>query len=274
MRNIPVDLISRYEEAGWWTHETLGQVLARGLAAAPDAKFRVYSDVRPWSGTFGDVELVARRLAAGLGARGVGAGDVVAFQLPNWMEAAATFWASAFLGAALVPIVHFYGRKELAHILAAAKPRVFITAEEFGRMAYQPDLCVDIEVLGLVGRDFDDLLSDEPMAGTVAADPAGPALIAFTSGTTNAPKGVIHSHRSLVFESRQLSGQIRSIGEDQLIATPVGHFIGMLGALLIPVLTGRSVHLVDNWDPGVVLQLMQREADWGRVRRGRLVSHR
>ena len=50
------------------------------------------------------------------------------------MEAAATFWASAFLGAALVPIVHFYGRKELGHILASAKPRVFITAEEFGRL--------------------------------------------------------------------------------------------------------------------------------------------
>jgi non-ribosomal peptide synthetase component E (peptide arylation enzyme) len=134
MRNIPVELVTRYEEAGWWTRETLGQVLGRGLQAAPDAKFRVYSAVRPWSGTFRDVELVARRLAAGLHAGGVGAGDVVAFQLPNWMEAAATFWASSFLGAALVPNVHFYGRKELAHILAAAKPRVFITAEEFGRM--------------------------------------------------------------------------------------------------------------------------------------------
>jgi acyl-CoA synthetase (AMP-forming)/AMP-acid ligase II len=156
MRNIPVELVTRYEDAGWWTRESLGQVLAHGLQAAPDATFRVYSDVRPWSGTFGDVELVARRLAAGLRARGVGAGDVVAFQLPNWMEAAATFWASAFLGAALVPIVHFYGRKELAHILASAKPRVFITAEEFGRMTYQPDLCSDVPVVGLVGRAFDD----------------------------------------------------------------------------------------------------------------------
>ena len=134
MRNIPVELVARYEEAGWWTRETIGQVLAGGLQAAPDTKFRVYSAVGPWSGTFRDVESVARRLAAGLRARGVGAGGVVAFQLPNWMEAAAAFWASAFLGAALVPIVHFYGRKELAHILASAKPRVFITAEEFGRL--------------------------------------------------------------------------------------------------------------------------------------------
>jgi acyl-CoA synthetase len=259
MRNIPAELVTRYEGAGWWTRETLGQVLAGGLHAAPDARFRAYSAVRPWSGTFRDVEEVARRLAAGLRARGVGAGDVVAFQLPNWMEAAATFWASAFLGAVLVPIVHFYGRKELAHILASTKPRVFITAEEFGRMTYQPDLCSDIPVVGLVGRDFDELLADEPMAGTIPTDPGGPALIAFTSGTTSAPKGVVHSHRSLVCEARQLSGQIRSIGDNQLIATPVGHFIGMLGALLIPVLNGRSVYLIDNWDPAEVLALMDRD---------------
>jgi acyl-CoA synthetase (AMP-forming)/AMP-acid ligase II len=251
--------VARYEEAGWWTHETLGQVLSDSLHAAGDTGFRVYSGVRPWSGTFTDVERVGRRLAAGLLARGVGAGDVVAFQLPNWMEAAATFWASAFLGAAVVPIVHFYGRKELAHILATARPRVFITTEQFGRMEHHPDLCSDIPVVGLVGRDFDELLADEPLVDTVAADPAAPALIAFTSGTTSDPKGVIHSHQTLVCESRQLAGQIRSIGDNQLIATPVGHFIGMLGALLIPVLNGRSVNLLDSWEPGQVLALLDRD---------------
>ena len=125
-----------------------GRCWPRGLHAAPDSAFRVYSDVRPWTGTFADVELVARRLAAGLRARGVGPGDVVALQLPNWMEAAAAFWAAAFLGAAIVPIVHFYGRKEVAHIFATAKPQVFITAEEFGRLTYQPDLCSDVEIVG------------------------------------------------------------------------------------------------------------------------------
>src|ERR1700734_3081762 len=154
MRNIPVELVRRYEEARRWTRETLGQVLAGGLRAAPDAQFRVHSAVRPWAGTFRDVEHVARRLAAGLRARGVGAGDVVAFQLPNWMEAAATFWASAFLGAVLVPIVHFYGRNELAHIVSAAKPKVFITTAEFSRMTYQPDLFSRVPILALVGRDF------------------------------------------------------------------------------------------------------------------------
>src|SRR6185369_3843321 len=144
MRKIPSELVKRYEAEGWWTQDTLGDLLGRGLAAAPETPFRVHSAVRPWSGTFGDVERVARRLAAGLRARGVGPGDVVAFQLPNWMEAAAVFWASAFLGAVVVPVVHFYGRKELEYIVRVVKPRVFVTTERFGRMELQPDLLADV----------------------------------------------------------------------------------------------------------------------------------
>lgn len=86
MRQIPPELVERYENEGWWTRDTLGDLLARGLKAAPDTEFRIFSDVRPWEGTFADVELVARRLAGGLRKRGVGPGDTVAFQLPNWME--------------------------------------------------------------------------------------------------------------------------------------------------------------------------------------------
>src|SRR5246127_4422348 len=188
IRPISDELAQRYQAEGWWTQDTLGDLLARGLAAHPGTRFCVHSAVRPWSGTYRDVERVARRLAAGLRARGVGPGDVVAFQLPNWMEAAATFWASAFLGAVTVPIVHFYGRKELGHILTTAQPRAFITAEEFGRMRFQPELCDDIPILGLLGKSCCDLRDAKPLDGTLGADPAEPALIAFTSGTTSNPK--------------------------------------------------------------------------------------
>lgn len=259
MRNIPVELTKRYEQEGWWTPDTLGDLLARNLAAHPDTGFWVHSEIRPYAGTFADVELDARRLAAGLRAKGVGPGDVVAMQLPNWMEAAVTFWASTLLGAVVVPIVHFYGRKELGHILTAARPKVFITAEEFGRMRFAPELCADIPVVGLVGDNFDDLLADEPMPGTLPADPASPALIAFTSGTTSTPKGVIHSHQTLGFETRQLLENYPKDRGRQLTATPIGHFIGMLGAFLIPVLEGAPIDLCDVWDPGRVLKLMETE---------------
>jgi acyl-CoA synthetase len=257
LRTIPPELVKRYEAAGWWTRDTLGDLLARGLEAAPDAEFRVHSQARPWAGTFGDVERVARRLAAGLRRRGVGPGDVVAFQLPNWMEAAAVFWASTFLGAVVVPIVHFYGRKEVGYILRSVEPRVFVTAERFGRLEFQPDLCASVPIVGVVGRGFDELLDAEPIAGTLAADPAGTALIAFTSGTTRDPKGVVHSHQTLGFEVRQLVQHFPPGRGANLTSAPVGHFIGMLSALLIPVLDGSPVNLTDVWDPARVLALMR-----------------
>lgn len=264
MRKIPAELVRRYEHEGWWTAETLGDLLSQGLAAGPENRFEVHSAVRPYSGTFGSVERTARRLAAGLRDRGIGPGDVIAFQLPNWAEAAAVFWAAALLGAVVVPIVHFYGARELRYILAASRPRVFITAASFGRMAFAPELSAEVPIVGVVGGnaaggvgpDFDELLADQPMAGTVAIDAATPALIAFTSGTTRDPKGVIHSHQTLCFETRQLLDNYPKDRGRQLTATPVGHFIGMLGAFLIPVLDGAPIDLADTWDPAQVLALM------------------
>jgi len=62
-------------------------------------------------------------VAGGLQELGLGPGDVVAFQLPNWVEAAVTFYACAMLGVTLVPIVHFYGPKEVGFILRQSRAR-------------------------------------------------------------------------------------------------------------------------------------------------------
>jgi acyl-CoA synthetase len=267
MRTVPADLARRYEAAGYWTRDTIGDLLARGVAAAPDAVFQVHSDLRPWAGTFRDVDHLARRLAAGLRRRGVGPGDVIAFQLPNWVEAAVTFWAAAYLGAVIVPIVHFYGRKEVGYILQSVKPTVFIGTGKFGRLEFQPDLPADagVPIVGVVGGDspadspgpaFNSLLATEPMQGQLPADPAAPALIAFTSGTTRDPKGVIHSHQTLGFETRQLAALYPADRGHQLTSAPVGHFIGMLNAFLIPVLDGMPINLSDVWDAGRAMRLM------------------
>ncbi|MFW0787056.1 AMP-binding protein [Gordonia sp. CPCC 206044] len=256
VRNVPDNIRRRYEQNGWWTSETLGQIIENGLSGHPDNLFCVHSEERPFYGTFAEVETVARRLAAGLRARGVGPGDVIVFQLPNWMEAAATFWASSLLGAVVVPVVHFYGPKELAFILADAKPRVFITAERFGRMSHAPEVSAHVPVVGVVGSTFDDLLAPEPMDGLLPTDPDAPALIAYTSGTTRDPKGVIHTHQTLTFETRQLIAGYQPDRGRQLVSLPVGHFIGMAGAFLIPVIEGIHVDICDRWDPGRVIALM------------------
>jgi acyl-CoA synthetase len=275
VRTVPAELVEHYRAQGWWDDASLGQVVAAGLRDRSGAAFRVRSRVRPWNGTFADVDRAARSFAAALRARGVGPGDVVVIQLPNWVEAGIAFMATTYLGAVVVPVVHFYGAKELAYILDVTAPQVVITADSFGRadhLALYEDLLAtrpgplwlvvgDTPREGLPARAmaFADLLDTEPVEDPAAVDPDTPALVGFTSGTTRDPKGVVHSHRTLGCEARQLDYMFPRGGPTQITGTPVGHFIGMLNAFIVPLLRDRPVSLIDVWDPAEVLRLMREE---------------
>jgi acyl-CoA synthetase len=269
-REIDQEHEERYVREGFWGDGSLGELLAAGLHDAQDAAFIVRSDRNPYRGTFGEIDARARRLATGMRARGIGPGDVVAFQLPNWPEAAVTFYAIAYLGAVVVPIVHFYGPKEVGYILRKTRVKALVTADHFGHQDFlanfdsmQADL-PDLEWVAVVGdaggRDllnFDDLLDNEPLQTPAKVDARTPALVAYTSGTTSNPKGVVHSHRTINAEIHQLGGMQADRGTPpSLIGAPVGHGIGMLAALLIPVWRRSPIHLIDVWDPARVLQAM------------------
>src|SRR5438067_2685756 len=265
-RSVSPDLAAGYRRDGFWSDESLGAVLGGRLAARREQTFKMRSDLRPWSGTFGDVLDGSRRVAAGLAAAGVGAGDVVAFQLPNWVEAALVFYGASLLGAVVVPIVHFYGAKEVRYILDRSGARVLVAADAFRGVDYLSTLdalvgdMAALERVYVVGDDagrwkpFSKLLDAAQVESPADVDDSEAALVAWTSGTTADPKGVVHSHRSIVAEARQLAGA-RS-GPPTLIGAPVGHGIGLLGGLIIPVLDGMPVQLIDTWDPGVVLAAM------------------
>ena len=102
--------------------------------------FRIWSAERPVQTTIGAVHDQGRRLAGGLSAAGIGPGDVLAFQLPNWAEAAATFFAASMLGVVIVPIVHYYGVKELGFALGESRARALITSDRFRRTDYVANL--------------------------------------------------------------------------------------------------------------------------------------
>jgi acyl-CoA synthetase len=275
LRSVPQHLAVRYRSEGWWTDATLGEMVAGGLGSMGHVGFRVRSGARPWRGTFADVDRAARSLAAELRARGVGPGSLVVFQLPNWVEAGITFWAAAYLGAVVVPIVHFYGAKEVEYIVRASEPDVVVTADRFGHadhlatwgdvLARHPGplwlVVGDTEPghLPAAATPFASLLDAEPVHGPAAVDPDTPAIVGFTSGTTRDPKGVVHSHRTIGCETRQLDYFFPTGGPPQITGAPVGHFIGMLNAFLVPMLRLRAVNLIDVWDPGEVLRMMREE---------------
>jgi len=269
LRVIPQELTDRYVDTGWWRDDTVGQMIAGAIGEKPELTVKIRSSVRPWTGTFADVLGAACRMAAALRARGIGAGDVVAFQLPNWIEAAVSFWAAALLGAVVTPIVHFYGPKEVGYILRRTAVRALITADRFGHQDYIAALeevragAPSLELVAVVGEGpvpswaipFDRLLDCEPVTEPAVVDPSSPALVAYTSGTTADPKGVVHSHRTIGFEIRQLAA-MQTGNPPLLVGAPVGHAIGMLSGLLLPVWKGEPISLIDVWNPGAVLAAM------------------
>ncbi len=270
LREVAVEDRHRFAAEGWWPGHTVGQRMADGLAAGKDLPFVIHSRTRPWRGSFGDVLDMARRVASGLVARGVGAGDVVTFQTPNWLEGALTFYAAAFVGAVAAPIVHIYGSRETSYILGECRPRVHVTASRFGHQDFLANLEAMPEIPGmqLVVLDgagppgsvgFSDLLAHDPIESATRVDPGAPALVGWTSGTTASPKGVVHSHHTVCAEIAQLGATSPPTTRPLLVANPISHAIGMLGALLIPVDRGKAVHLVDQWEPAVVLDLIASE---------------
>jgi acyl-CoA synthetase len=273
LRVTPAELAARYRREGHWTDETLGLLLHEGLRRGAANPLRIWSASHPYQGTIGAVDEQARLLAAGLAGRGLGPGDVVAFQLPNWVEAAATFWGLALLGVTLVPIVHFYGSKEVEFILAESGAKALITADRFGHLDYLANLAefrrrlpaMELVVTVGAGTDratdtvgFDDVVARAraPIEGPAPVDPDQPTVVAYTSGTTADPKGVIHTHRSLVAELRQGQHARPADRRPIMMGAPVGHGIGMLGGLLGPVVKEVGIHLIDVWQPATVLHAM------------------
>jgi len=160
--------------------------------------------------------------------------------------------------------------KEVGFILRQSGARVLVTADRFGHLDYlanldtmRPDV-PDLELVAVVSDDdvppgllqFTTLADADAVDEPARVDPSAPALVAYTSGTTADPKGVVHAHRTIGFEIRQLGAMQAGGGIPALTGAPVGHGIGMLAALLIPVFRRDPIHLIDVWDPATVLAAM------------------
>jgi acyl-CoA synthetase len=275
---MPQDLRDRYLADGLWTDETLGARVERCLRGAPDVTVNIWSETREWHGTYGQLHQAALRLVGALQDLGIEPGSSIAFQLPNWREAIVAFYGLALGGYVLVPIVHSYGPKEVRFILRESGARVYVSPDRFAHLDYL-DLIdstpatdvVHLEVHLVVRTEESSLPAGAGVVRRVAwsvvdrAEPARPAeavdpddvcVIAYTSGTTSEPKGVMYSHRTLGAELRHMGPWITPDAPN-LMGSPIAHATGMLGAVLGPMEFAQAIHVIDRWDPkralGIVL---------------------
>jgi acyl-CoA synthetase len=272
LRSVPADLRARYLADGSWTDDTFATSLDHRAATAPDLRVRIWSDERPCATTVADLHGQAARVAGGLATRGVGPGDVIAYQMPNWAETLAVIWAGFRLGATVVPIIHFYGPDEVRFIVRQSGARVLVTPPAFGGVDHLANLAAvraDLDGLDTVvvagtpdearrvpgGVTLADLAAAAPLTEPAPVDPDAPAMVGYTSGTTADPKGVVHSHRTLLAEVRQLAALQQSRNRPAVMAAPLAHMTGMLGGSLVPVHNGAAIELIDRWDPGRVLAI-------------------
>ncbi|MFT3819258.1 MAG: AMP-binding protein [Rubrivivax sp.] len=214
--------------------------------------------------TFAELKTEVDRCAANLRRLGVGKGDRVALFLPPLPEAAVAFFGCAKLGVILVPAFTGYGSESLATRLQASEARVLITTEGTtrrgkpvpmkaiadGAVALSPSvrhlLVVPSDVHSsplVAGRDHwwqqvppqaGEPPDDEPAPPLAANDPLA---ILYTSGTTGAPKGIVHSHLGFLLKAAVDFGYAFDVQHDDVIA-----WIADMGWMLGPLLMLGGLH--------------------------------
>ncbi|HQR04408.1 MAG: AMP-binding protein [Proteobacteria bacterium] len=263
-------LQERWRSLGYYPDKTLSQALHEGVERYPDVESYYYS---------GDDENQLCRLSnrdifqAGLGAAsalrtlGIGPGDVVAVQLPTCHEAAILYQGIIHLGATVLPIVHMYGEAEVAFVLRQSRARMLVLPTRWRNTDYIPRYArfqslPDLRHLVAVGPgvpsscvDAKHLLAT-PAAEFVphAAHPDEIALLMYTSGTTSSPKGVQHTHNTLLWEWGRPAYNTQSL---YLSCLPAGHYTGF-SFMLRPSIYGAPTVFVDRWTPSFAARLIEK----------------
>ena len=157
--------------------------------------------------TFRDLKTQSNRLANGLRALGIAAGDRVGILLPQRPETAISHISIYKLGAIAIPLFTLFGTDALAYRLDNSQARAVITdSGNLPKVLSIRDTLPHLETIITTGTDlpdgvtgFADLVNRGKSTFTPVATRADdPALIIYTSGTTGPPKGALHAHRVLL----------------------------------------------------------------------------
>lgn len=228
---------------------------ADGASGAKTAVVFEGDDGRHRSLTYRQLDAEVRTFAANLSQLGVSRGDRVVLFLPAMPEAVVAFLACAMVGAISVPAFTGFGSEALAMRLRDSEAKVLVTADATTRRGKVVPMKVtadhalidvpsvrhvvvvrhlDADVEMTEGRDlYWDQLDPAPTpVATVAAGSNDPLTIIYTSGTSGAPKGIVHSHAGFIVKAGLDFGYGFDLHEDDVVAW-IADLGWMLGPLLI-----------------------------------------
>jgi malonyl-CoA/methylmalonyl-CoA synthetase len=178
--------------------------------------------------TSAELFAAARRVAAGFAARGVGPGDRVAFFLGNRIEFVTALLGLFHLGAVLVPINLAYRRREIAHMLGDAEPRLLLTERDQLPVLEELEEGERGSIAIVLAEDLAGW-PDDPGFVPARVDGDDLAMLLYTSGTTGRSKGAMISHDNVLATVTGLLAAWAWEADDVLLLTlPLFHTHGLV----------------------------------------------
>lgn len=229
---------------------TIGRGIRSAANRAPEKAALVMDDV-----TLSYRELVRRisQIAATAAHYGIRAGDRVALIAPNCIEYVEIVVGISDLGAIVATLSARLTRTELKDIFDDCMPRLIIAHPDCAQ-SIDPDWAKDVPILWL-GRDYAAKLeaaSDAKISDF--GDEEAPFALAYTSGTTGRPKGVLLSHRSRAITFASMAAEYRCFGQDDnfVALAPLAHGAGFVFACA-GLHFGATTTLFASQDPEAIM---------------------
>lgn len=245
---------------------------------------------------FRKLEELTNRFANGLLSLGVAPGDRVMLLLPNVPQTVVAYYGTLRIGAVVVFSGPLSDEEELARQIEASGAETLVTLSLYQETAQAVRARTGLKHIifanvkdylpfwrrwlfartreGQEGHRLRDptqsgvilwrelLRASSPQLPDAHIDPAALALIQYTGGTTDVPKGVMLSHRNLIANTLQVRHWMRDLeegGEVVLSVLPFSHSYGMTTAMNLPIFLGATMVLLTTFVTKEVLRTIQKE---------------